>query len=102
MREEITSSAAAALQPISHLSCTNIWLSQCPPGLHQGAWDIVAMVAVASMDKARRLMVAQRDFTQPPALAGADLGRRGAEHARRSFWELLHEFQANGGFLAPR
>ena len=97
VREEITTAAAAALQPISHLSCTNIWLSQCPPGLHQGAWDIVAMVAVASMDKARRFMVAQRDFTQPPALAGADLGRRGAEHARRSFWELLHEFQANGG-----
>jgi hypothetical protein len=98
VREAIKTSAAEALQPIPNLSRANIWLSQCPPGLHPGVWDIVAMVAVASMDKARRFMVAQRDFTQPPAPTGADLGRRGAEHARRSFWELLHEFQASGGF----
>ena len=73
-----------------------MWLSQCPEGLHPGVWDIVVMVAVAAMDRARRFMVVQHSFAQAPVPRGPELGRRGAERARVSFWELLHEFAASG------
>ena len=78
------------------LSRAHVWLSQCPEGLHPGVWDIVVMVAVAAMNRALHFMVVQHSFAQAPVPLGPELGRRGAERARVSFWELLHEFAASG------
>ena len=96
VRDAITSAAADAGTPLPLLRRADVWLAQCPSGLHPGVWDIVAMVAVASMDRARRFMVVQHHFAQNPAPQGAELGRRGAERARATFWELLHEVAASG------
>ena len=96
VRDAITSAAAEVGTSFPHLCRAHVWLAQCPDGLHPGVWDIVSMVALAAMDRARRYMVAQTRFAHPPVPRGAELGRQGAERARASFWELLHEFAASG------
>jgi hypothetical protein len=100
VRDVITEGAAGAGRPLHAFTRAHLWLATCPEGLHQGVWDIVALCAVAAMDKGRRYMVAQAHFAEPPAPRGLELGRRAAERAQVHFWELLHEFAAGG--CSPR
>ena len=47
--------AAQLSPPQLPLTPANIWLGRAPPGLHAGVWDVVCLLAVAAMDKGRRL-----------------------------------------------
>jgi hypothetical protein len=102
VRDAIAEGAAAAGRSLPALLRSHIWLGQCPEGLHQGVWDIVALVAVAAMDKGRKFMVLQHTFAQPASPAGPALGARGAQQARLAYWEMLQAFAAGGGLPRGR
>jgi hypothetical protein len=78
------------------LTPAHVWLAQPPPGINQGVWDIVALMAISAMDTGRRFMVAVSRYALPLPPSALSLGERGAERARLYFWELLHTFAASG------
>lgn len=96
VRAAVQDGAAAAGRPIPRLSRAHIWLAVCPVGIHAGVWDIVALVAIAAMDKARRTMVHRSQFSHPRLPPGTDLAAAGAARGALHFWELLHDFAAGG------
>jgi hypothetical protein len=94
VRDTVQRGAETAGHPLpGSLKLSNFWLAIPPGDLHQGVWDVVALAAVAAMDKGRCVMWQLR---LTGAETGKNLGRLGAQRAQRHFWELLHDFASLG------
>ena len=96
VRSTVLRAAASAGRPLQSLRRGHLWLARPPQGINQGVWDVVALAAVAAMEKGRAFMVAEHLYASPPIPAGPALAARGGSRARIVFWELLHEFAAMG------
>jgi hypothetical protein len=45
--------------------CRHLWLADAPPGLHPAVWDVVALAAVAALERGRQRMCNVWDTRTP-------------------------------------
>ncbi|PNH12411.1 hypothetical protein TSOC_000628 [Tetrabaena socialis] len=67
--------AAAAQHCAAAWDRAHVWLAEAPPGVQPGAWDVVALAALAAMEHARRHL---RAAIRPAAAEGAEADATGA------------------------
>ena len=81
VRSTVLRAAASAGRPLQSLRRGHLWLARPPQGINQGVWDVVALAAVAAMEKGRACMVAEHRYAShsgKPCPSGA--GRLSSTH----------------------
>jgi hypothetical protein len=58
VRASVVAALAAFKQPPPRVQRTHIWLAQPPSGVHDGAWQVVAMAALSAVEVGRRRLTA--------------------------------------------
>jgi hypothetical protein len=98
LREEMGEALGAAVGALdAAFQCRHLWLADAPPGLHPAVWDVVALAAVAALERGRQRMYNVWDTRT--ALPRARLVSIAAEVVA-DFWARLASFASLG--IAPR
>jgi hypothetical protein len=94
LREELVAALAGpGAAPGSVIDRPHLWLVLPPPGLHPCVWDVVALAALAAIEKGRQHMY--RGGASPAPLRRAQLVGIGAEVVA-DFWARVASFAALG------
>lgn len=79
----------------------NVWLLQPPPGVRPAVWKVVALAALAAMERGRRALWrlwVQQDRPEE-ARERAAAARGASQEASAAFWMALHDFARGGRSL---
>ncbi len=104
--DEVAAGLSSRFRPVHR---HHIWLTIPPspaashasassplPQLHEGAWQLVSLAALAAMDHGRRLMHRRLHFDTPSFSPGHALAGIAARSAVARFWDLLQELCSSG------